>query len=210
MRVFFVPFQRPPGRRPCARAPPARTLYGERVDDHVQVFVSPGDVAASLGVSGSTFRRISQDYESVFQELPRDANNRRLWTLEAAQRVQAAHSGVKEGRADSTRAALEALRDGRDLPIRADLPPAPDAGHALAELRDQLDRQGEGITRMLQALDARDGEIADALRVLGAAQVAQIKALDQLRADLAARPAPAPVSVRPRGLLARLLRALLE
>lgn len=174
------------------------------MDDDGQVFVPPGEVAAALGVSGSTFRRISQDYEGVFSPLPRDGNNRRLWTVEAAQRVRLAHEAVREGCADSTRAALEALRDGRDLPTRADLPPAPDAGRALVQVVTQVEAHGERLAQLVRALDARDAELAEALHAVAAAQRAQAQALIDLRAqvqELAARPAPAP----PRGVLSRVL-----
>lgn len=176
--------------------------------------MSPGDVAASLGVSGSTFRRISQDYEEVFEALPRDAQNRRLWTLEAAQRVITAHEAVREGRADSTRAALEAIRDGRPLPTRAEVAPAPDAGRTLErldELGTQLQQQGDGLAQLLQVLDQRDAEIAGALRALAEAQRAQAGALDALREEVrvtAARPAPAPLGAPPKGLIERVLRAV--
>lgn len=176
--------------------------------------MSPGDVAARLGVSGSTFRRISQDYEEVFEALPRDAQNRRLWTLEAAQRVATAHETVREGQADSTRAALEAIRDGRALPTRTEVAPTPDAGRALErldELSAQLQQQGEGLAQLLQVLDARDAEIAGALRELAGAQRAQAEALSALRQEVraaTARPAPSPPSAPPRSLVKRVLRAV--
>ena len=178
-----------------------------------QVFVSAGDLMAQLGVSGSTFRRISADYETVFGVLGRDANNRRVWTVDAARLVVAAHTAVKAGQADSTRAALEKLRDGEALPVRADLPPTLDVGRALADLADLVQRQNAGTVELLGQLDARDAEIAGALRALGDAQRAQADRLADLVAqvaamqDQAARPAPTP-DARPRGLLARLLAAL--
>lgn len=211
-----APARAPPGRLGAARPSAVRALmqYGGRVDDRGQVFVPPGEVAAALGVSGSTFRRISQDYEGVFSPLPRDGNNRRLWTVEAARRVQLAHEAVREGRADSTRAALELLRDGRHLPARADLdhPPAPDVGRALAQVEAQVQAQGDHLARLVQALDARDAELAGALHAVADAQRAQAQALADLRAqvqELAARPAPAPPSAPPRGVLSRVLLAIL-
>lgn len=149
-----------------------------------RVHYAPGDVAARLGVSGSTFRRISADYEQVFEALPRDAQHRRLWTPEAAQRVLAAHEAVRDGHAESTRAALLAIREGRDLVSLMDVPAPPDAGRALEKLDDlaaQVQRQGEGITALLRGLDERDAEIAAALRALGEAQQQQAQALRELR-----------------------------
>lgn len=107
-----------------------------------------------------------------------------MWTLEAAQRVATAHEAVREGRADSTLAALEALRDGRALPTRAEVAPTPDAGRTLErldELNAQIRQQGEGLAQLLQVLDQRDAEIAGALRALAEAQRAQAGALDALR-----------------------------
>lgn len=166
------------------------------------------------------------EYESIFPALPRDANNRRLWTVEAAQTLKAAHLAQKEGRAVSLRAALEALHEGRELPALGDLGEAittPDAsrtGEELAALHEQIQRQGEGITAMLQALDERDAEIAGALRALAEGQQAQARAVAGLvdrvaeaerRAEERAReaaavvPSPPPAPVVPRGFLARLL-----
>lgn len=159
-----------------------------------RVHLTPGDLAARLGVSGSTFRRISTDYEAVFEALPRDAQRRRLWPLEAAERVLLAHEAVREGQADSTRAALELVREGHNLAVPLD-PPAPGGGGALQkldELSAQVQQQAEGITTLLRALDERDSEIAGALRALGEAQQAQAQALRELREEVRARPAPAP------------------
>lgn len=175
----------------------------------------PGDIAAQLGVSGSTFRRISQDYEQVFDPLPRDQQNRRNWTPEAVRRVVLAHEAVREGYAESTRAALLTLKEGGELVRREGAPIPPDAGGALAKLDDlaaQVQRQGEGIAQLLRGLDERDTEIAAALRALANAQDAQAQALRELREEVRARPAPAPPSATkkepPAPLLLRLVRAL--
>lgn len=176
---------------------------------------TPGDVAARLGVSGSTFRRISADYEQVFDALPRDQQNRRHWTPEAVQRVALAHTAVKEGHAESTRAALLTIKEGGELVRRADTPAAPDGGQALVKIDDltaQVQRQGEGIAELLQGLSERDAEIAAALRALGEAQQVQAAALRELREEVRARPAPTPPSATQKEpsapLLLRLVRAL--
>ncbi len=176
-----------------------------------RVHLTPGDLAARLGVSGSTFRRISTDYEAVFEALPRDAQRRRLWPLEAAERVVLAHEAVREGQADSTRSALELVRAGRELVTPLD-PPAlgAEGGRVkLDELSAQIRQQGEGITTLLQALDERDSEIAGALRALGEAQQAQAEALRELREEVRARPAPAPPSASPSGWWERVLKRVL-
>lgn len=176
-----------------------------------RVHLTPGDLAARLGVSGSTFRRISTDYEAVFEALPRDAQRRRLWPLEAAERVMLAHEAVREGQADSTRAALQLVREGRELVAPLD-PPALGGGGALQkldELSAQVRQQGEGIATLLQALDERDSEIAGALRALAEAQQAQAQALRELREEGCARPAPAPPSASQSGLWERVLKMVL-
>lgn len=203
-----------------------RRYSGRVTDEGGQVFVTPGDVASLLEVSDSSLRRMAGEYEQVFPPLPRDANNRRLWTVEAAQTLKAAHLAQKEGRAVSLRAALEALHEGRELPALGDLgeaittPDASQTGEELAELREAITRQGEGITTMLQALDERDAEIAGALRALAESQQAQARAVADLstrieqaerraeeraREARAALPPPTPAPVVPRGFLARLL-----
>jgi len=48
--------------------------------------------------------------------------------LEAVQQVAIVHEAVREGRVDSTRAALDAIRDGRALPARAEVAPTPPPG----------------------------------------------------------------------------------
>lgn len=161
----------------------------------------------SLGVSSSTFRRLSQEYEAVFSPLARDANNRRVWTLEAAARATAAYQALRDGRADSIRSALEAVRDGRALPERLELPTPPGAGRALEELSLQVQQQGLGISELLRALDTRDAELTAALRALAAAQEGQARTLEALRVQIHAR-VPTPGARRP-GLLERLLLALL-
>lgn len=188
------------------------------MNDGGQVIVTPSDVANLLDVSDSSLRRMAGEYEQVFPPMQRDANNRRLWTVEAAQMLKQAHEAQKEGRAVSLRAALEALAEGRELPALADLGEAitpaggSQTGEELALLREEIQKQGEGITTLLQALDERDSEIAAALRVIGDAQQAQARALaalsdriEQAEQARAALPAPEPPPAPPRGFLGRLL-----
>lgn len=180
--------------------------------------MTPGDVAAALDVSDSSLRRMAGEYEQVFTPMQRDANNRRLWTVEAVQTLKQAHEAQKEGRAVSLRAALEALAEGRELPALADLggplAPAdgPQTGEELAALRVQIQQQGESITTLLTGLGERDAEIAGALRALAEGQQAQARAvaaladrLEQAEQARAALPAPPPAPALPRGFLARLL-----
>jgi AraC-like DNA-binding protein len=174
------------------------------------LYLTPGDVMAALGISTSTFQRISQEYEGVFPLLDRTPQGRRIWTLEAEQRLQAAHAAVKTGEAESHRAALEALRDGRPLPTRTEQPPDPN--QALKALRLDVEAQGEGITQLLRGLDTRDAELAAALRALADAQVQQGRILGVLQAQLEAMARPVPTAGRKpqRGLLMRLLLAALN
>jgi hypothetical protein len=184
------------------------------VPSDAHLYLTPGDVMASLGVSTSTFQRLSHEYESVFPLLNRTPQGRRIWTLEAEQRLQQAHSAVKAGEAESHRAALEALRDGRALPTRAAQPSADalDPSQALEALRLQVMSQGEGITQLLRGLDARDAELAAALRALADAQGAQGQAIQALQTHMQdmARPVPTPGKRTQRGLLMRLVLALLN
>ena len=166
--------QRPPERRPGARAgKPCCTVTDVQTTERGggRGPQTPGDLAARVGVSGSTCRRISTAYEAVFEALPRDAQRRRLWPLEAAERVMLAHEAVREGQADRTRAALELVRKGHNLAVPLD-PPAPGGGGALQKLDElsmQVRQQGKGIATLLQALNERDSEIAGALQALAEA-----------------------------------------
>ena len=75
-----------------------------------------------------------------------------------------------------------------------------------------MQAQGDHLAQLVQALDTRDAELAGALHAVAAAQRAQAQALTDLRAqvqELAARPAPAPPSAPPHGVLSRVLLAIL-
>ena len=183
------------------------------LDQGGRVFVPPSEIATHLGVSGSTLRRISADYEATFGELPRDEQRRRLWPVEAAQRVSQAHQAVREGLATSTRAALQVLKEEGDFLLPLDAPAPPGAGRALDhldELATQVQRQGEGITTLLRGLDERDAEIASALRLLAEAQRAQTEELQQLRTEIRACRVPAPPSAPPSSLFLQLLRTIFK
>ena len=173
----------------------------------------PGEIAARLGVSGSTLRRMSADYEATFGELPRDKQRQRLWPVEAVHQLSQAHQAVREGRATSTRAALQVLKEGGVLLVHMEAPARLAPGGALNQLDElaiQVQRQGEGITTLLRGLDERDAEIASALRLLAEAQRAQTEELQQLRTEIRARPAPTPPSAPPSSLFIQLLKAVFK
>lgn len=191
------------------RTPKQRSAlrYGVRVTEPPpEPHARPSDIAALLGVSGATVRRIALDYEEIFEPLPRDDQQRgRLWPMQAVAILRAAHAAVREGRAESTRAALEAIKEGRELPARLDVPAPVDVGAALESLERRIDQQAEGTGELLRGMAERDTVLAEALRALASEIQAQSEDIKQLRAQIeqtAARPAPAPER---RGLIALLL-----
>ena len=123
---------------------------------------------------------------------------------------------MREGRADSTRTALESIRDGLALLTRAEIAPSPGAGTTLErldELSAQLRQQGKGVVQLLQALDHRDAEIAGALRTLVEAQRVQAEAFDALCQEVrvsTAHSALASPSAPKRGVVKRVLGAVFD
>lgn len=167
---------------------------------------------SALGVSTSTFQRVCLEYESVFTPLERDSRKQRIWTIDAARRLQQAHEAVRIGKAESYRSAFDALRNGRELLSQIEqisVSPS-DSSEVLEALRLQVMQQGDGITTLLKNLDARDVEIIGALRALADAQVEQSRVIQALhdKIQASARPVPTPGKL-PRSLLVRLLRAVL-
>lgn len=74
------------------------------------------EVAQRLGITPAGLRRLADIYGEVYEPLQRDThyNNRRLWTLDAVERLEAARALVKADRARSIKAALVMLKDGSE------------------------------------------------------------------------------------------------
>jgi len=74
------------------------------------------EVAQRLGITPAGLRRLADIYGVVYEPLQRDThyNNRRLWTLEAVERLEAARALVKADRARSIKAALMMLKGGSE------------------------------------------------------------------------------------------------
>lgn len=130
-----------------------RPVYGAWMDG-----LTTGEVAQHLGLSPASVRRIAQQYEAVFGDLPRDEQARRLWPLEAVRRVQVAHQALGSGRVTSLTQALELVRDGEELPQQVTLPVERD-------VLDELLRE----VRALRALsEAQARELAELRELVGA------------------------------------------
>lgn len=84
----------------------------------LQTVLTASEVAERLGLSTSQVRKHVQAYERVHGELGKDKASRRFYTEALAERLEAAHVAVLEGRSVSVEAALEAERDGLPLRVR--------------------------------------------------------------------------------------------
>ncbi|AEB11628.1 MerR family transcriptional regulator [Marinithermus hydrothermalis] len=87
--------------------------------------LSPAQAAERLGISAAQLRKYAPIYEERFGTLPRDARGRRVYPQEAVARLEAARALIREGKAESIRAALEQLSaaqawEGED-PVLAEL-----------------------------------------------------------------------------------------
>jgi DNA-binding transcriptional MerR regulator len=78
----------------------------EREDTALQ---HPSKVAKALGISTSLLRRYARSYEEVYEKLPRDRQNRRLYTKVAVERLKLSRESVLQKRAPSVEVALRDL-----------------------------------------------------------------------------------------------------
>jgi hypothetical protein len=69
----------------------------------------PSKVAKALGISTSLLRRYARSYEEVYEKLPRDRQNRRLYTKVAVERLKLSRESVLQKRAPSVQVALRDL-----------------------------------------------------------------------------------------------------
>lgn len=98
---------------------------------------TPAEAAKLLSISVSGLRRYGAIYDKIFGELPRDPQNRRVWTHAAVTRLRRAKGLVDTGKAVSIEAALE----NDDIPVQDSVE---------VEVRDP---QNEALRRLGAALD---------------------------------------------------------
>lgn len=91
-----------------------------------EVYTSASEAAATLGVSGTGLRRLADIYAEVHGDLERDPKtNNRIWTMIAVERLAAARTLLRSGRADSIKSALVAVKEGVEPPAgNLSTPPA--------------------------------------------------------------------------------------
>lgn len=112
--------------------------------------LTPGALAARLGVSDRTVRRMGETWERVHGEgaLPRDRRGHRLFPADVADRLEVAARTLRDSPGVSLEETLTAQRDGVPLPRHPDRTPSADA---LAPLLDEL-RAVRGELADLRAL----------------------------------------------------------
>lgn len=98
---------------------------------------TPAEAAKLLSISVSGLRRYGAIHDQIFDELPRDPQNRRVWTHAAVTRLRRAKGLVDTGKAISIEAALK----DDDAPVQ---------DSAEVEIRDP---QNEALRRLGAALD---------------------------------------------------------
>lgn len=119
---------------------------------------STEEVAARLGITPAGLRRLADIYGEVYEPLQRDTyyNNRRLWTLEAVERLEAARALVQADRARSIKAALLMLQSGVETPQDALALSSKEVSKdplllAVLEHVQRLESRMEAMQRQLQA-----------------------------------------------------------
>lgn len=130
---------------------------------------STEEVAARLGITPAGLRRLADIYGEVYEPLQRDThyNNRRLWTLVAVERLEAARALVQADRARSIKAALLMLQSSMETPQEALALPSKEVSKdpvllALLEHVQRLESRMEAMQRQLEApkADDRTAELA--------------------------------------------------
>lgn len=135
-------------------------------DGAVVYLGSNEEVAKRLGITPAGLRRLADIYGEVYGPLQRDShyNNRRLWTLEAVERLEAARALVQADRARSIKAALLLLQNGSRPSQEALAVPSKEASKdpLLLELLEHVQRlevRLEDMQKQLQALPAPHDDV---------------------------------------------------
>lgn len=160
--------------------------------------LTPRQVAERLDLRPSTLRKHALTFEAVTgRALPRGEYGERLWSAADVALLAEGLALLQRREADSLEGALRTL----STPIAPPLEPVPDAAETLrALIRDEL----RAVLREERAaLPSTTSPDLAALREAVRAELQAERERDRVRA-LAVRP------YRPRGLLARLLDALLN
>jgi hypothetical protein len=117
------------------------------------------EVAQRLGVTATGLRRLADIYGEVYGPLQRDEkfNNRRLWTLEAVERIAAARALVQSEQARSIKTALHMVEQGITAPAEElSKPSTPQPQEVL--MRAILERI-EGLEVGLRVVDQLQEEV---------------------------------------------------
>lgn len=168
---------------------------------------TPAEAAKLLSISVSGLRRYGAIYDEVYDPLPRDPQNRRVWTHAAVTRLRHAKGLVDTGRAVSIQAALEnnstPVQDNVEIEVRDP------QNEALRRLGAALDT----ITKLEQTNQQLIGEVVALRQKLeqGDPNADELRRLNEyLMAELErARAAPAPsqeVKAKGEGPLTRAIR----
>lgn len=113
----------------------------------IQVF-TPAQVAERLGITTAALRRLAPHYERIFEELPRDARQGRMWTSEAVTRLEQARQMFQAGQVVSIEVALEHLAAGGE--------PTEAVVQRREEAQDPLERLIEEVRRLREAVEAQN------------------------------------------------------
>jgi DNA-binding transcriptional MerR regulator len=144
-------------------------------DTGAVVFIgSNEEVAQRLGITPAGLRRLADIYGEVYEPLQRDThyNNRRLWTLEAVERLEAARELVKADRTRSIKAALQMLQSGVETSQEGLVLPSKEVSKdplllAVLEHVQRLEVRIESMQRQLEAPRPQTDE-AEELRRMNA------------------------------------------
>ncbi len=155
-------------------------------DGTVVYLGSNEEVAKRLGITPAGLRRLADIYGEVYEPLQRDThyNNRRLWTLEAVERLEAARALVQADRARSIKAALLLLQSGSEPLQEALALPSKEVSKdpLLLEVLEHVRRLEvclEDMQKQLQALPAPQEDI-EALKRRNAYLEAELKRRDEV------------------------------
>jgi DNA-binding transcriptional MerR regulator len=119
---------------------------------------TPGQAAELLNVSAATLRRMAIDYEAVFDPLPRNDRNDRMWPASALEVVKAARTLKNTGRTGTHVEALKLLASGETDPLEivehVHLPEP--AELVIQKLQELLEERDEALMeRLLERIDER-------------------------------------------------------
>ena len=142
----------------------------------IQVY-TPTQVAERLKITTAALRRLAPHYERVFDQLPRDSRQGRVWTGEAVVRLEQARQMYQAGQVVSVEAALEHIALGGE--------PSEAVVQRKEEAQDPLERLVTEVQRLREAVEAQN--------VLLSEQGKQISVLTEENQKFQAQlPAPEP------------------